>query len=121
MFFFLVFYQNLLLQVNEEKLSPSVWPVKAQLDTLTQCYANSVFLACPILVAALNPTPHFHVVELIGLAIWAVSWGFENLADAQKHLFLMTNIKAGKKLAGKKLQWNLSFTLSNSVYIVMVP
>lgn len=74
--------------VHVEKLSPSVWYLKAQLDTLTQCFANSVILACPMLLAAINPTPAFHWLEVVGLATWAGAWVFENIADTQKMMFV---------------------------------
>jgi steroid 5-alpha reductase family enzyme len=74
--------------VIKEKLPPWLWPLKAQLDTLTQCFANSVILACPILLASLNPTQELHWLEVAGGATWAGAWVLENMADTQKLLFL---------------------------------
>eukprot|EP00656_Telonema_subtile_P055914 TRINITY_DN8812_c0_g1_i2.p1 TRINITY_DN8812_c0_g1~~TRINITY_DN8812_c0_g1_i2.p1 ORF type:complete len:374 (+),score=74.25 TRINITY_DN8812_c0_g1_i2:201-1322(+) len=64
------------------------WWVKAQQDTIQQCFANSVVLACPLLLAAVNTTPEIHVLEWAGLAIWVGAWVFENIADTQMQLFL---------------------------------
>ena len=82
--------------IYQEKLSPGLWPLKAQLDTLTQCFANSVILACPVLLAALNPTPELHYLEVVGIIIWLGAWIFENIADTQKLLFLSDCKKMAK-------------------------
>jgi steroid 5-alpha reductase family enzyme len=86
-----------------------LWPLKAQLDTLTQCFANSVILACPILLASLNPTPELHLLEITGLAIWIGAWICENLADTQKLVFLSDCKKMAKTLSSvEKDQLKLS-------------
>lgn len=74
--------------VVHEMLSESLWPLKAQLDTLTQCFANSVILACPILLASLNTSETLHPLEVLGLLIWCIAWLFENMADFQKISFI---------------------------------
>mmetsp|Transcript_9332 Transcript_9332/g.17402 ORF Transcript_9332/g.17402 Transcript_9332/m.17402 type:complete len:318 (-) Transcript_9332:57-1010(-) len=84
--------------ITEHKLPPSVWPVKAQLDTLTQCFANSVILACPVLLASLNPTPELHWLEMIGLVTWVGAWVLENMADTQKVHFIATCKKLSKAM-----------------------
>lgn len=85
--------------IVEEGLSPALWPVKAQLDTLTQCFANSLILACPVLLSASNPTPHFHMLEIFGGAIWATAWIMENMADLQKMAFLAECKRLAKEAA----------------------
>jgi steroid 5-alpha reductase family enzyme len=82
--------------VVEGGLSPALWPLKAQLDTLTQCFANSVMLACPILLACSNPLPEVHPLELLGLAVWALAWAVETLADVQKIFFVQEARAAGR-------------------------
>lgn len=83
--------------IHHEQLSEYIWPIKAQLDTLTQCFANSLMLACPILLASLNRMESFHPLEIMGMAMWFVAWTFENMADIQKILFLKNcKIKAKK-------------------------
>jgi steroid 5-alpha reductase family enzyme len=74
--------------IVHEGLSEKLWPLKAQLDTLTQCFANSFILACPVLLAASNREPFFHVLEFIGLGLWVFAWVLENMADGQKIIFL---------------------------------
>ncbi|CAM9163435.1 unnamed protein product, partial [Ectocarpus fasciculatus] len=74
--------------VVEEKLYTALWPLKAQFDTLTQCFANCIILACPILLAASNTTQTFHILEIVGVLLWILSWVLENIADGQKILFL---------------------------------
>ena len=86
--------------ITKNKLPSRVWPLKAQLDTLTQCFANSVILACPVLLASLNTSPELHWLEIGGLLIWAFAWILENLADTQKMLFLATCKKMAKSMTG---------------------
>ena len=74
--------------ISHEGLSAQLWPVKAQVDTLTQCFANSLFLACPILLASMNSLTSFHILEICGAIVWTVAWIFENMADMQKVTFL---------------------------------
>ena len=75
--------------------------MKAQLDTLTQCFANSMVLACPVLLASLNPQPYFHIIELVGIAVWLCAWFFENMADIQKHMFLRNCAHASRNTESK--------------------
>jgi steroid 5-alpha reductase family enzyme len=82
--------------VVHEMLSEALWPLKAQLDTLTQCFANSVILACPILLSALNTTESLHPLEVVGFITWCIAWIFENMADVQKIHFLKSCKLAGK-------------------------
>ena len=74
--------------VEHEGLSEALWPIKAQMDTLIQCFANCLVLACPVLLAASNPLVAFHPLEAAGVAMWLLSWAMENIADGQKVLFL---------------------------------
>ncbi|ORY46618.1 hypothetical protein BCR33DRAFT_132316 [Rhizoclosmatium globosum] len=71
-----------------EGLDPGLWWIKAQQETLTQCLANCVILACPFYILCSDPTPHLRLFEVIGLAFWALSSLYENIADTQKLAFL---------------------------------
>ena len=46
-----------------------------------------VVLGVPFLLIARNPTPGFHPLEFLGLALWLVALGGESLADAQLAAF----------------------------------
>lgn len=74
--------------VHMDKMPQEYWSIKSQLDTLTQCYANSVILAAPILLAASNPVSTIGAAEVLGLLVWLISWIFENIADSQKVAFI---------------------------------
>jgi len=64
------------------------WWIKAQQDTLQQCFANMVILGAPLFLAATNPTPHLELLECVGIGIWLLAWAWENTADLQKQAFL---------------------------------
>ena len=71
------------------------------MDTLTQCFANSLVLAIPILLSASNPLAVLHPFELAGVALWAISWLLENAADGQKIMFLQDCKSLGQKKAAR--------------------
>ena len=75
--------------------SPGLWWLKQQHDTAMQAFANSVGLAGPIILAATNPRPSLHVLEIVGLACWLMFWVLESLADVQKLAFLQASKKNG--------------------------
>ena len=52
-------------------------------------------LAGPILLAATNPRPGLHWLEVGGIAAWAVCWSLENLADFQMRSFVSAAKKNG--------------------------
>lgn len=64
------------------------WWIKAQHETLQQCFANSVLLALPILLPAVNPSTNLSVLEIVGWLFWLLGWVFESAADMQKQVFL---------------------------------
>jgi steroid 5-alpha reductase family enzyme len=69
--------------VDIEGLPESWWAAKMQQETLSQCFANSVILATPIMLAAFNPSDSIHPVEVLGYLWWGAAWLFENAADVQ--------------------------------------
>ena len=82
-------------------LGETVWPLKAQIDTAQQCFANSCVLCIAPALAAFNPSPKISYLEVVGvLGFFACAIG-ENMADAQKARFLSECVKIGKELKGK--------------------
>ena len=51
----------------------------------------------PIFIIAANTNPDFSVFELVGLAIWALAFAMETVADLQKVRFLRKMKKTGQK------------------------
>ena len=68
-----------------------------QVDAIAQGLANASFLAFPVFIIAANNRQQFHLLELLGLAIWALAFAMESLADMQKLNFLRAMRKAGKQ------------------------
>jgi len=68
-----------------------------QVDAMTQGLSNASFLAMPIFIIAANTNPDFSVFELVGLAIWALAFAMETVADLQKVRFLRKMKKTGQK------------------------
>ncbi|KAI8614453.1 hypothetical protein BC830DRAFT_384538 [Chytriomyces sp. MP71] len=89
-------YQFAKKRYLREGMPPQWWWLKAQQETLTQCLANCVLLAGPFYVLASDPTPHFRVLELAGFAVWGLGSLYENIADAQKNLFLLSCKRAAE-------------------------
>jgi steroid 5-alpha reductase family enzyme len=77
-------YQYARARWIEHTGSDSGWWIKQQHDTLMQAYANSVPLAAPIFLAATNPRPTLHFLEVGGAVCWFTSWCLENWADVSK-------------------------------------
>lgn len=69
--------------VITDGMDAKLWPVKQQHDIVQQLFANVVPLAVPMVLSASNKAPQFGLSEFVGLAIWAGSWVWENMADAQ--------------------------------------
>lgn len=68
----------------------------AQVEAIVQGLANASFLAMPIFIISTNAVPQFFLLELLGLAIWAIFLVAENTADMQKLGFLKSMKKQGK-------------------------
>jgi len=68
-----------------------------QVDAIAQGLANASFLAFPVFIIAANNSQQFHLLEQLGLAIWALAFAMESLADMQKLNFLRAMRKAGKQ------------------------
>lgn len=60
-------------------------------EICAQGLANTSVLALPGLLMATNPHQGFMAWELVGLAVWALGYAFESVADAQKLLFISKN------------------------------
>lgn len=73
---------------EQDGMSPRLWWLKMQHDTLQQAFFNSVLCAAPVLLTAENQAPSLHPLEVGGAVMWAVSWLFENAADGQKDAFV---------------------------------
>lgn len=67
-----------------------------QIDAVSQGLANASFLAFPVFIIASNSAEQFQLLELVGLAIWALAFAMESIADWQKLSFLREMKKAGK-------------------------
>lgn len=93
--------------LHEDKNWAVLWPWKAQLETLTQCYANSFILACPILLSSMNHVPYVNIFELLGTLMWATAWVFENLADIQKLRFVADCKARAKATTNKEEKENI--------------
>jgi len=72
-------------------------PLAMQVDALWQGLANASFLAMPAFVIAANPSEQIHILEIIGLLIWAGAFAMESVADIQKLTFLQKMKKAGER------------------------
>ncbi|MEM6726186.1 MAG: DUF1295 domain-containing protein [Bacteroidota bacterium] len=72
-------------------------PLAMQVDALAQGLANASFLAMPAFIIGSNPAPQFSVLEMVGLVLWILAYGFESLADAQKLRFLRNMKAAGER------------------------
>lgn len=66
----------------------SGWWIKAQHDTLQQCWTNSFVLAVPFAFCAFNASEALHPLEIVGPTIWLIAWLFENAADISKNSFV---------------------------------
>jgi len=74
--------------MTKDGMPERLWPVKVQHDTLQQWYSNATTLACPMVLVAFNKTERFHVLEIVGIALWVGAWIWENVADVQKAKFM---------------------------------
>lgn len=57
-------------------------------EILTQGFANMSVLALPGFLIAINPDSGISAWEIAGLALWAVAYTLESIADSQKLLFI---------------------------------
>mmetsp|Transcript_31558 Transcript_31558/g.32040 ORF Transcript_31558/g.32040 Transcript_31558/m.32040 type:complete len:414 (-) Transcript_31558:344-1585(-) len=72
----------------QETAAANLWWLKQQQDTIMQAYANSVFIAAPILLVASNPNPApLRPLEIAGFGCWLASWTMENICDTQMQGF----------------------------------
>ncbi|GAB5370135.1 hypothetical protein AAMO2058_001465800 [Amorphochlora amoebiformis] len=85
----------------EKEMPKAHWWYKIQHDTLQQCFANCFMLALPVVLAAGNPKPLLHPLEMLGWGMWLAAWLFENQADFQKQAFLA---KCKAKAQGASIQ-----------------
>lgn len=63
------------------------------LEIMAQGLANISVLALPGFLIAINPEPSISNWELAGLALWAIAYTLESVADGQKMLFVSKNPK----------------------------
>lgn len=89
---------------REHGMPPHHWWIKMQHDTLQQCYANAIVLACPVVLCCFDETPTMDTLTLCGVVIWAISWVWENCADIQKNKFLAHCKAAAKALDPKDVK-----------------
>lgn len=91
----------------EEKdgMPASGWWLKVQHDTLQQAFANATLLAAPILLCAFDERPSIHALEVVGWAIWGLSWLWENVADMQKLRFVDDCARATRAQPERKLEF----------------
>jgi steroid 5-alpha reductase family enzyme len=65
-----------------------------------------VLLSVPFLLAARNPAPALHPLELAGLALWVVALAGETLADAQLAAFKRNAANAGRVCDAGLWRWS---------------
>ena len=63
-------------------------PLMMQVEALVQGFANMSFLAFPAFLIATNASDGIHVLEIVGLLLWAGAFVMESVADMQKLAFL---------------------------------
>jgi steroid 5-alpha reductase family enzyme len=56
----------------------------------------NVFLALPLLLACMNPSPALHPLEIAGMAVWVMGLSGESLADRQLAIFKRSAENRGK-------------------------
>lgn len=73
------------------------WDMKfMQKEIYQQMFANAGVLFVPCLVCALDKTPGFGTLEIVGYVMWAGGWVIENIADTHKLAFVEANKKKPK-------------------------
>jgi len=80
---------------QKDGMSAGLWRVKMLHDTLQQAYANCTFLALPLMLSVFNKEEFFHPVEIVGVAMWALCWVWENIADVGKLQFVAKTKEEG--------------------------
>ncbi|MCG8673465.1 MAG: DUF1295 domain-containing protein [Pseudomonadales bacterium] len=60
-------------------------------EILAQGFANISVLAFPGFIIAMNQSPAYTGLELLGLGIWIIAYTIETMADGQKMLFISKN------------------------------
>ncbi len=60
----------------------------ALLEMMAQGFANMTVLALPGFLIAINPSSEIYLWEILGLALWAIAYTLESVADTQKLLFI---------------------------------
>lgn len=71
--------------------------VMIQIEALVQGFANMSFLAFPAFLLASHTSDQIHILEIVGLLVWAGAFVMENIADSQKLAFLQKMKKQGLK------------------------
>jgi len=81
---------------SEETAADGLWWLKQQHDTIMQAYANSVYIAAPIILVVTNPNPApLRPLEAIGFGCWLVSWISESVSDVQMGYFVIATRRKG--------------------------
>jgi len=60
-------------------------------EIMAQGFANISVLAFPGFLIAINQSPTYTALEIVGLGIWIIAYLVESTADAQKMLFISKN------------------------------
>ena len=82
-------YQYAKARWSTETAAENLWWLKQQHDTIMQAYANSVYIAAPILLVVSNPNPSpLRPMEIAGFGCWLISWILENISDIQMRVFV---------------------------------
>ncbi len=64
---------------------------RKQLEAMNQGFANASILSVPAALVLADPTDGLGPFVIAGVVLWALGYVVENVADAQKHLFVREN------------------------------
>ena len=68
-----------------------------QVEVILQGLANASFLAFPAFIISTNPSEEISIFEMIGIAVWIISFIMESVADVQKLTYLRSMKKSGAR------------------------
>lgn len=71
----------------------------SQVEAANQGLANLSIFAFPAFVIAINPSPDISFLEIAALALWALSFALETVADKQKQAYAREAKRQGRKNA----------------------
>ena len=74
-----------------------------QVEVILQGLANASFLAFPAFIISTNPSEEISIFEMIGIAVWIISFIMESVADVQK----LTYLRAMKKSGARNMVCNI--------------